>query len=126
VSGHHSTRYGVVLLGLVMWRGCLWVPVCRMRATGVRWVRSRLLCGCGLGGEVGFVLIVCLKSLMVLFPRSILIIGHLPSLCFSSCSWRSLKVLLCLDVRSWVLDLHPPRRCVLISGWLHLVHIMVP
>jgi hypothetical protein len=33
-------------------------------------------------------------------------------------------VLLCLDVRSLALYLYPSRRCVLVSGWLHLVHII--
>jgi hypothetical protein len=33
-----------------------------------------------------------------------------------------LNVLLCLEVRSFALYLHPPRRCVLVSGWLHFLH----
>jgi hypothetical protein len=53
-------------------------------------------------------------------------IGHLPPLCFSSFSWSSLKALLCLDMQSLALDLHPPRRCVLLSGWLHLVNNIGP
>jgi len=67
-----------------------------------------------------------LKSSMVLFSRSIMNIAHVPPLCFSNCSWSSLNVLLCLDVRNLVLDLHPPRRCVLVSGWLYLVHSIGP
>jgi hypothetical protein len=62
-----------------------------------------------------------LKSLMVLFPRSMLAIGHLPPLCFPDCSCSSLNVLLCLNVRSLELFLQPPTRYVLVSGWLHLV-----
>jgi hypothetical protein len=64
--------------------------------------------------------------LTVLFPRSILIIGHLPPLCFSDFSWNSLNVLLCLAVRSLELCLQPPRRCVLVRGWLHLVQSIGP
>jgi len=35
-------------------------------------------------------------------------------------------VLLCLDVRSLAMNLHSPRRYVLVSGWLHLVHSIGP
>ena len=35
-------------------------------------------------------------------------------------------MLLCLGVRSLDLNLRPPRRCVLVSGWLHLVHSIGP
>ena len=34
--------------------------------------------------------------------------------------------MLCLDERSLALNLHPPRRCVLVSDWLHLVHSIGP
>jgi hypothetical protein len=54
--------------------------------------------------------------LMVLFPRSMLTIGHLPPLYFSNCSCRSLNVLLCRDVRNFAWYLQPPRRCVLVKG----------
>jgi hypothetical protein len=67
-----------------------------------------------------------LKSLTVLLPRSILIIGHLPPLCFSNYSCSNLNVLFCLDVRSLELCLQLPRRCVLVRGWLHLVHSIGP
>ena len=90
------------------------------------WVASRacnVLSSCGV---VISIFIWVLKSLMVLFPRSMLTIGHLPPLCFSSCSCSSLNVLLCLDVRNLALYLQPPRRCVLVRGWLHLVHIIGP
>ena len=63
---------------------------------------------------------------MGLFPRSMLIIGHLSPLYFSISSCSSLNVVLCLDVRSLELCLYPPRRCVLVSGWLHLVHSTGP
>ena len=66
------------------------------------------------------------ESLMVLSPRSILIIGHLPPLCFFNSSCSSLNVLLCLDVRSLELCLQPPRSCVFVSCWLHLVHSIGP
>jgi hypothetical protein len=77
----------------------------------------------------GVILYICVwvwKSLIDLFPRTMLTIGHLPPLCFSSCSWSSLNVLLCIDVRSLALNSYPPRRCVLVSGWLHLVHSVGP
>ena len=67
-----------------------------------------------------------LKSLMVWFPKSILSIDHLPPSCFFSWSWSSLNMMLCLNVRSLALDLYPPKRCVLVSGWLHMVHIFGP
>jgi hypothetical protein len=63
---------------------------------------------------------------MFLLPRSMLTIDHLPPLCFFNWSWRSLKVLLCLHVRILALYFHPPRRCVLVSGWLHLVYSIGP
>ena len=84
---------------------------------------------CSVVSSCGIIISICVwvsKSLIVLFPRSILSIGHLPPLCFSSWSWRSLNVLLCLDVRSLALNLHPSMRCVLVSGWLHLVHSIGP
>ena len=49
VKGHHSTRYGVVLLGLVLCRECEVASLCKMRATWVWWVRSKLLCVCEFG-----------------------------------------------------------------------------
>ena len=77
-------------------------------------------------GVVISIFVWVLKSLTVLLPRSILVIGHLPPLCFSNCSCSSLNVLLCRDVRSLELCLHPPRRWVLVRGWLHLVHSIGP
>ncbi len=77
-------------------------------------------------GVVISILVCALKSFTVLLPRSILIIGHRPPLCFSSCSCSSLDVLLCLDIRSLAVCVHPPRRCVLVRGWLHLVHSSGP
>ncbi len=59
-------------------------------------------------GIVLSIFVCVLKSLTVLVPRSMLTMGHLPPLCFSSCSCRSLNVLLCRDVRSLALCLHPP------------------
>jgi len=63
---------------------------------------------------------------MSLFPRSMLTIGHLPPLCFSNTSWSSLNVMLRLDVRNLALYLQPPRRCMLVRSWLHLVHNIGP
>ena len=77
-------------------------------------------------GVVISILVCVLKSLTVLLPRSILIIGHLPPLCFSNCSCSSLNVLLCRDIRSLAVCVHPPRRCVLVRGWLHLVQSIGP
>ena len=59
VSGHHSNRYVIVRLGLVLRRGCFCGPCCRMRATGVWWVRVRLFCDCGHVMGIGDVLCVC-------------------------------------------------------------------
>ena len=70
---------------------------------------------------------VCdLKSLTGLFPRSMLRIGHLPPFCVWRSSCRSLNGLLCREVLIFALYLHPPRRCVFVSGWLHLLHIIGP
>ena len=77
-------------------------------------------------GIVESVFVCVLKSLPVLLPRSILMIGHLPPLRFSNCSCRSLNVLLWRDVRSLALCLHPPKRCVFVRGWLHLVQSSGP
>jgi len=62
-SGHYSTRYGVVRLGIVLRRGCFCSPCCRMRATGVWWVRLRLLCDYGLRMGIGVVL--CVRFVLV-------------------------------------------------------------
>ena len=63
VSGHHSNRYGVARLGLVLRRGCFCGPCCRMRETGVWWVGVRFFCDCGLGMGVGGVL--CVRFVLV-------------------------------------------------------------
>ena len=84
---------------------------------------------CRVGSACGVIISICvwvLKSLIVLFPRFSLTIGHLPPLCFSNWSWRSLNVHLCMDVHNLALYSHPPKRYVLLSGWLHLVHIIGP
>ncbi len=60
-----------------------------------------------------------LKSLTGLFPRSMLMIGHVPPQWVSRRSCRSFNVLLCLEILSFALYLHPPTRCVLVRGWLH-------
>ena len=58
---------------------------------------------------------VCvLKYFTGLFPRSMLRIGQLPSLCVWRISWSSVNVLLSLEVLSFALYLHPNRRCVLV------------
>jgi hypothetical protein len=70
---------------------------------------------------------VCvLKSFTGLFPKSILRIGHLPPLCDWRSSWRSLNVLLCLEVLKFELYLHPPSRCVFVRGCLHFFHNIGP
>ena len=61
-------------------------------------------------GVVISIFVWVLKSLTDLLPRSILIIGHLPPLCFSNCSCNSLNVILCRDVHSLELCLQPPNR----------------
>ena len=65
--------------------------------------------------------ICALKSFIGLLPRSIRRIRHQPPLWVPRRSWRSLNVLLCLDVRSLALYLHPHKRCVFVSGWLHFL-----
>ena len=66
---------------------------------------SRACNGVSSCGVVISISIWVIKSLIVLFPRSMLTLGHLPPLCSSSCSWSSLNVMLCLDVRSLALYL---------------------
>ena len=62
---------------------------------------------------------VCvLKYFTGLFPRSMLMIGHLPLLCVWRRPCGSLNVMECLKVLSFALYLHPPKRCVLVSAWL--------
>ena len=50
----------------------------------------------------------------------------MPPLCVWRSSCSSLTVLLFLEVVSFALYLHPPRRCVFVSGWLHLLHSIGP
>ncbi len=69
---------------------------------------------------------VCvLKSFTGLFPRFTPRIGHLPPLCVWRSSWRSLNLMLCLEVLIFAFYLHPPKRCVFVSGWLHFLHSIV-
>jgi hypothetical protein len=75
---------------------------------------------CGVWSSCGVVVssFVCaLKSYTGLLLRSMLRICHLPLLWVPMRSWRSLNVLLCLDVRSSALYLHLPKRCMFVSGW---------
>ncbi len=67
-----------------------------------------------------------LKSFTGFFPRSMLRIGHLPPLCVWRSSWRSLNVLLCLEVLNFALCLHPSNRCVFVRGCLHFLHSIGP
>ena len=70
---------------------------------------------------------VCaLKSFTSLLPKSMLSIDHLPPLCVPMRSWRSFKVLLCLDVRSLAFYLHHPKMCVFVSGLLHFLQSIGP
>jgi hypothetical protein len=67
-----------------------------------------------------------LQSFTALFPRSMLRIGHLPPLCVWRRSCSSLNMLLCLEILSFALILHPPKRCVLVGGWLHFLQSIGP
>ncbi len=89
-------------------------------------VASRAFSDVSICGVVISILVCVLKSLTVLLPRSMLTIGNLPPLCFSNCSCRSLDVLLCRDMRRLAMCMHPPRRWVLVRGWLHLVQSIGP
>ncbi len=70
--------------------------------------------------------ICVLKSLAGLFPRSMLRIRHLPLLWVSRRSCRILNVMLCLETLSFALYLHPPKKCLLLRGWLHFLHSIGP
>ncbi len=66
--------------------------------------------------------ICVLKSLTGVFPRSMLRIGHMPPLWVSRRSCKSFNVLLCLEILSFALYLHPSNRCLLVRGWLDFMH----
>ena len=51
--------------------------------------------------------------------------GLLVYLLFLRSSCKSSNVLLRLEVLNFALYLHPPRRCGLVSGWLHFLHNIV-
>ena len=111
--------FGRIVLGMMV--GCVifalsfWSPSC------VPYMDCNVWSSC----VVVVSMCVCaLKSFIGLFPRSMLRIGHQPPLCVWRISCSSLNVLLCLEVMSFTLYLHPPRRCVLVSGWLHFLQSM--
>ena len=98
-------------MGIIVGCGEFSLSFCSPSLVASRVSSDESICG------VDYSIFVCvLKSLTVLLPRSILIIGHLPPLCFFNYSWRSLNVLLCRDVRSLELCLHPPKMWVLVRG----------
>ena len=66
------------------------------------------------------------SSLMGCLPRSMLMIGHRPPIWLSIRACNNLKVIVCLDVLSFEAYLHPLMRCVFLSGWLHVLHIIGP
>ena len=108
--------WGLLCLGrrsVVIMVGCC---VFALSFCSPSWAASRACNVVSSCGVVISIFIWILKSLMVLFPKSMLNIGHLPPLCFSSCSCSSLNVLLWLDVRNLALYLQPPRRCVFVRG----------
>jgi hypothetical protein len=88
------------------------------------WVDSRAYKVWSSRGVVTYFCVYILKSLMSFVLRSMLTIRYRPPL--SCSSWVSLNVLLCLDVRSLELYLHPPKRCVFVSGWLYLPYSIGP
>ena len=70
---------------------------------------------------------VCaLKSFTGLFLRLMLRIDHLPPFRVWMRSCSSLNVLLCLEVLSFALYLHLPRRCVLVTVWLDFLQSIGP
>jgi len=97
---------GCVMFALSFWSPCVASMDCNVWSSRVLVVSMR---------------VCALKSFTGLFPRSMLRIGHLPPLCVWRRSCSSLNVLLCLEVLSFALYLHPPRRCVLVSGCLHFL-----
>jgi hypothetical protein len=109
------------LVGIIVGRCDAMLPFCSP---------SRVIfCTCRMWSALRACSSICvrvLKSSMVLFPKSIPMMVHLPPLCLSSRSWKCLNVLSCLDVRSLDLCLHLPRRCVFVSDWLHLPHNISP
>ncbi len=113
--------FGRILLGMMI--GCFecilsfWSPSCVASFDCSAWSSCVLIV---------YNSVCVLKSFTGLFPSSMLRIGHLPPLCVWRSSWRSLNVLLCRDVLIFALYLHPPRRRVFVSGWLHFLHIICP
>ena len=106
--------FGRIVLGITV--GCLmfalsfWSPSCVASMDCNVWSSCLVIVS----------MCVCaLKSFTGLFPRFMLRIDHLPPLCAWRRSCSSLHVLLCLEILSFALYLHPSKRCVLMRGWLH-------
>ena len=90
------------------------------------WVSSRVctrIYSCGL---VASIYVCYLESLAGCYPRSMFMMGHLPPLLLSGRLFGSLNMMLCLNILSLELYLHPPRRCMLANGLMHLLHNIGP
>ena len=68
-------------------------------------------------------IMMLLKSVTDLWPKSAHRIGQRPPLNFFRCWSRSLNVVLWRLVRSLAVNLQQPRMCVFVSGDWHLVHM---
>ncbi len=103
---------GCFIVALTLWRpSCVASMDCNMWYSCVMFISMQ---------------ICVVKSLAGLFPRCMLRIGHLPPLWVARRSCRSLNMLLCLEILTFALDLHPPKRCVLLRVWLHFLHSIGP
>jgi hypothetical protein len=83
-----SSRVGIMV-------GCCVVILSSYNHSRVESRACKVWSSCGV---VASAYVCFLKSLTVCIPKSMLKIGHLPPLWLSNIPWRSLNVLLCLDV----------------------------
>ena len=70
-------------------------------------------------------MLLLLKSVTGLLPRSSPMMGHRPPFVFCSSWCRSRNVLLCFLFLSFAVCLQPPRMWVLFKGDRHFVHVGV-
>jgi hypothetical protein len=113
--------FGSRLAGTIV--GCCVVVLLSCIPSGMDSRAYRVRSSCGVATSISG----CIwKSLTGFLSMSMLMIGYPPALWLFNRSWTIFKLMLCLDVLSLESYLHPPKRYVFVSGWLHLPHSIGP